>query len=55
MLLNCENTSEEYERICPCLPLPLAESALQADAEELAETKLFSLLPNSLDLDHHNK
>ena len=56
MLLNCENTSEEYERICPCLPLPLAESALQAAAEESAGGKLYSLLPSSQDLsDHHIK
>ena len=29
MLLNCENTDIDFERICPCIPLPMVEEQLE--------------------------
>lgn len=50
MLLNCDNTDEDFARVCPCIPLPLTESALALRQSEQLESdhlhSLYALLPN---------
>ena len=49
MLLNCENTSPDHERICPCVALPMIKATTVTDASHL--TYLLAFMPNQMDIE----
>ena len=47
MLLNCDNTNADFQRLCPCIPLPLKNHETVATKDAVLEPPpIYTLLAN---------